>query len=225
MPRVDNASVFGPVGRPSQEISGGLLLPGVENGLTKAASKGLAEDQVLLEQIEGGLADLVKDGAPGTGILLRGSSNEAVELLPKSSTYKIQGVVPRCEVGSGVGALQNPSFGLAPPRSIDELRHFLLETLRAEFPQVNPVVEEEGVKKVVGAKQKKAKSIKSKEDRLKCLLGVDISIENVMDLTEIMIVGRVRGRKYSAEYIADWAQTMWKESPGMPVDISILARG
>ena len=56
-------------------------------------------------------------------------------------------------------------------------------------------------------------------------MGVDIGIHKVMELTEIMIVGRVRGRKYLAEYITDWAQSMWKDSSGMPVDISILVRG
>ena len=52
--------------------------------------------------------------------------------------------------------------GFVPPRSIEDLRQILLESLRADVPKINPVVEEEGVKKVVGEKRKKAKSIKTK---------------------------------------------------------------
>lgn len=58
-----------------------------------------------------------------------------------------------------------------------------------------------------------------------CLLGVDISIEKAMEASDTMLVGRVRGRKYSADYITDWAQSAWKESPGLPVEITILVRG
>lgn len=76
-----------------------------------------------------------------------------------------------------------------------------------------------------GSKQKKNKAIRKKEEWPCCVLGVDISIDEVMEATKTILVGRVKGRNFSANYISKWTNTEWKEAPGKPMEIQALAKG
>ena len=77
----------------------------------------------------------------------------------------------------------------------------------------------------MGGKRKKNNPIRKKEDHPSCVLGVDIRIDEAMEASETILVGRVRGRKFSADYIMDWVHSEWKEAPGQPNEIKILDRG
>lgn len=55
---------------------------------------------------------------------------------------------------------------------------------------------------------------KKKEERPSYVFGVDIHIDQAMEASETLLVGRVRGRKFLVDYIKVWAQLEWKEAPG-----------
>ena len=61
----------------------------------------------------------------------------------------------------------------------------------------------------VGGKRKKQGPIRKKEPQPCCTLGVDIRVEEAMAATETRLVGRVRGRKFTADYIREWVQSEW----------------
>ena len=62
LPRVDNPVGLSLLGRPPEEVSVGLCLPGVENLLSKAVPQGVAEDLVPVVQYGGGLPFPMRDG-------------------------------------------------------------------------------------------------------------------------------------------------------------------
>ena len=62
IPRVDNPVGISLLGRPPQEVSVALCLPGVENVLSKAVPPGVVEGIAPVMQNEGGLPYPVRDG-------------------------------------------------------------------------------------------------------------------------------------------------------------------
>ena len=85
--------------------------------------------------------------------------------------------------------------------------------------------EEGGRSGVVGKNRNKTKLIRKKEESPCYVFGVDILIDEVMEATETIIIGRVRGRKYSVNYIKDWTTSVWVDAPGSPRNIQTLAQG
>ena len=63
--------------------------------------------------------------------------------------------------------------------------------------------EEGGRSGFTRTKRKKNKLIRRKDEHPCCVLGVDIHIDEVMEATETVLVGRVRGRKFSENYITE----------------------
>lgn len=54
---------------------------------------------------------------------------------------------------------------------------------------------------------------------------MDIRVEEAMAASETRVIGRVRGRKFSADYIRRWVLSEWEHAPGQPVKIKVLERG
>ena len=104
-------------------------------------------------------------------------------------------------------------------------RHESLEVKEADALPVEELEGGEGQKGAVGEKRKKQNPIKKKVVRPNCVLGVDIGVDEVMEASETILVGRDCGRKYSAAYIWEWVHSEWGTSPGKPVKIKILDRG
>jgi len=100
--------------------------------------------------------------------------------------------------------------------------NFLSSERRSELYEAT---EGEAKTEVVGGKRKKSKLLRKKEERPSCVFGVDIHIDRALEASETLLVGRVRGRKFSVDYIKDWAQSEWKEAPGQPKQIKNLDRG
>ena len=108
-----------------------------------------------------------------------------------------------------------------------------LEVRRQESPEAEEVDarktqelgEGERQSEAVGAKRKKQNPIKKKETRPSCVLVVDVLVEEVMAASETRLVSRVRGRKYTVDYLQDWVQTEWGKAPGKPAAIKVLDRG
>ena len=86
LPRVDKPVGISLLGRPPQEVSVGFWFPGVENVLSKVVPQGVAEDLTPFVQNEGGIPFPMRDGVLGLYDQSRVSSNEVVDLPPKSST-------------------------------------------------------------------------------------------------------------------------------------------
>ena len=161
MPRAEPTEGLVLRGTPSLAVSRGPHEPEGETGLPKVISEGVVGVPLPSFPFAGVAAEPIKDGGRGHDLLSRVSSGKAMEFIPKSVAFDNQGIAPDHEAVSGVGAQHYSFNGLKPLRSIDALRQFLLETIRAEIPPPKPVAEEEGVKKAVGSKRKKAKLLKS----------------------------------------------------------------
>lgn len=67
------------------------------------------------------------------------------------------------------------------------------------------VREEVSGKRKTGEKRKKQKFIKKKEFEANLVLGMDVQIEEAIEVAECTLVGRARGKKYSAQFIQNWA--------------------
>lgn len=76
----------------------------------------------------------------------------------------------------------------------------------------SPWIGEGGKKGNTREKRKKNKLIKKKEISLNLVFGVDLQINEAMDTTEVILVGRAKGKKYSANYIKEWTTNTWKEA-------------
>ena len=66
---------------------------------------------------------------------------------------------------------------------------------------------------------------KGKKEYPCCVFSVDIHIDKVMEATKTILVSRVRGRKFSANYIFEWSASEWTEASGCPIEIQTLAWG
>lgn len=74
-------------------------------------------------------------------------------------------------------------------------------------------------------KRKIGKMIKQKEVSPNLVLGVDIQIDGAMEVIEVTLVRRAKGKNYSSNYIIEWASKVWKEAPEPQFEVSTLARG
>lgn len=63
-----------------------------------------------------------------------------------------------------------------------------------------------------GEKRKKQKLIKEKTEA-NLALGVDVQIEEAMEVAESTLVGRARGKNFSAQFIQNWADQQWQAAP------------
>ena len=83
----------------------------------------------------------------------------------------------------------------------------------------------EPVRAKVGEKRKKAKPLKKIRIERKLLLGMDVQVEEVLDVAESTLVGRARGRFVSGKFLKQWAESQWLETPARSFKTYTLAKG
>lgn len=76
----------------------------------------------------------------------------------------------------------------------------------------------------VGIKRKKSKPLKTKSFA-KLILGMDVQVEDVLDVAEVTLVGRIRGRPVSGKALRMWAEKLWAGTPASSFKSNVLVRG
>ena len=87
--------------------------------------------------------------------------------------------------------LTDDFFGQTPEFSVlvqeEQLQHEEIDKGRGQYS---------------GSKRKKWKCIRKNVEKLNLFLGVDIQIGKAMEASKLIIVGRAKGKHYSANYIS-----------------------
>ena len=73
--------------------------------------------------------------------------------------------------------------------------------------------------------QKKARVVRKKDQVPNLVLGIDLSIDEAVDTTELTLVGKEKGKKVTAPFLKDWAEKTWKEGPDLRFEVRILENG
>ena len=94
------------------------------------------------------------------------------------------------------------------------------EPQNGKFPR-----ESSGDGQSYGSKRKKGKLIRRKEERQNLILGVDIQMDEAMEASELILLGRTKGWQYSTNYITEWIQKSWCEGLATQTEVIILTRG
>lgn len=77
----------------------------------------------------------------------------------------------------------------------------------------------------IGEKRKKQKPIKKKKFEANLVLGMDVQIEDALEVAECTLVGRARRKSYSGQFIKQWAEQQWKTTPVKSFKVSALVKG
>jgi hypothetical protein len=129
------------------------------------------------------------------------------------------------DLGGGRGAGVSSSGGVSaiPAGTFPEKRGAFpsRDSQRVERPP-------KGLKSVEGRLNSSSKSIRCARDRActeHLVFGEDIDMDRVVDFSEWVVVGRVRGKKLGMAFLKDWVTKTWlPEITKMP-HIRLLTRG
>lgn len=75
------------------------------------------------------------------------------------------------------------------------------------------------------SKRKKGKTIKESSECPNLVFGVDLHFESVVETSELILVGRARGKFFSANNIMEWIQNIWSTAPHIDVEVITLTKG
>lgn len=82
--------------------------------------------------------------------------------------------------------------------------HNIEERVPSREGKIQLVFFEKGNGQTIGLKRKKGRCIKNKVEFPDIFLGVNIQIDKEMEASDLILVGKARGRHYSANYITEW---------------------
>lgn len=74
------------------------------------------------------------------------------------------------------------------------------------------------------SKRKKDKTIKESSECSNLVFGVYLHFDSMMVASELILVGRARGKFFSANYIMEWIQNNWTTSPNMDFEVITLTK-
>lgn len=75
-----------------------------------------------------------------------------------------------------------------------------------------------------GEKRKKSKPLKTK-CFAELVLGMDVQVEGVLEVAEVTLVGRIRGKPVSGKAIRQWAESQWTGTPAASFKSNALVKG
>jgi len=76
-----------------------------------------------------------------------------------------------------------------------------------------------------GKKQKKNNLIRKKEIIANLVLGVNLHIDEAMEVAKLTLIGKAKEKKYSTNYIQEWAVKCWQKAQDKTYEVSTLAKG
>lgn len=85
--------------------------------------------------------------------------------------------------------------------------------------------EEDARNKKKGEKRKKQRPICSQDLEGNLVLGMDVTIEEALEVAECTLVGRARGKKFTSGFIKAWGEQNWPSDLIKGFEVSTLAKG
>lgn len=129
------------------------------------------------------------------------------------------------EVHEPIGGLKKFSGGDADPE-ISTQRTSSNQQEGVPQKTVNTQAGEEGlVVNKSGEKRKKSKPIKKKDIEDNLVLGMDVQVEEAIEVAECTLVGRARGKKHTTQFIKKWGEQVWQTDLVKEFKVAALAKG
>lgn len=75
------------------------------------------------------------------------------------------------------------------------------------------------------SRKKKRKCFRLREDDNSLILGEKFKMDSILEVSDLILVGRATGRRFKVEEIVTWFRNSWADSPAMASEVRILARG
>lgn len=85
--------------------------------------------------------------------------------------------------------------------------------------------EEDSEQEKTGGKRKKSKPLKKKKIEGNLVLGMDVQVEDALEVVECTLVGRARGKSLSGKSLRYWAEQQWKAAPVKNFKVAVLVKG
>lgn len=120
-------------------------------------------------------------------------------------------------IGGGPNPNSHISKGAAPERPVTDFQRISINpsSLREEDP---------GWERT-GDKRKKQRVYKKKRIEGNLLLGMDVKVEDALEVANFMLVGRVRGRFISGKFLCEWVESQWKNTPANSFRTTTMVKG
>lgn len=77
----------------------------------------------------------------------------------------------------------------------------------------------------VETSKKKPKAVTSRPRKDKLVLGIDVEMVEVEDLSKVAVVGHARGKHFSIGFLRRWVATQWKVLVPISLEIRVLTKG
>lgn len=91
---------------------------------------------------------------------------------------------------------------------------------------VNTQTREDGFVVIkLGEKRKKLKPIKKKDIEANLVLGMDVQVDEALEVAKCTLVGRAKGKKHSSQFIKIWGEQKWQTDLVKNFKVSVLAKG
>ena len=73
--------------------------------------------------------------------------------------------------------------------------------------------------------KKGPKAVKDRKRRDKLVLGVDVSMDEVGDMSMTAVVGHVRGKRFGSGFLRRWAVEQWTHLLDTAPEVWVLSKG